>query len=178
MTEGTFDFAPVLTGARLVLRPLVAEDRAALYRAASDPLIWAGHPTRTRHEKAVFDPYFDFLIRSGGTLAVTLRDSSEIIGASRFYEVAERPGTMAIGFTFLTRAHWGGAMNREMKALMCAHVFRWYDAVWLDIGRDNLRSQRAADKIGARRMSEARLTIGAATSDCVCYRIDRADRPA
>lgn len=175
MSHRGFDFAPVLTGARLGLRPLLPEDRAALYRAASDPLIWAGHPAKTRHEPAVFDPYFDFLIQAGGTLAVTLRDSSEIIGASRFYEVPERPGTMAIGFTFLTRAYWGGATNREMKALMFAHVFRWYDAVWLDIGLDNLRSQRAAEKIGARRMGEARLTIGQATSDYACYRVTRQD---
>ncbi|AKO98421.1 Acetyltransferase [Marinovum algicola DG 898] len=177
MTGPDFDFAPVLTGETLHLRPLRAEDRDGLYRAARDPLIWAGHPARTRHERAVFDPYFEFLRTAGGTLAVTDRRNGAIIGASRFYEVAERPGTMAIGFTFLTRAHWGGAANREMKALMFAHVFRWFDAVWLDIGVDNLRSQRAAEKIGARRMGAARLSIGAQPADYLCYRMRRQDWP-
>lgn len=170
-----FDFAPVLSGETLRLRPLVAEDREALYRAAADPLIWAGHPAKTRHERAVFDPYFDFLLAAGGTLVVTLRRDGRVIGASRYYAVAERPGSVAIGYTFLTRDHWGGPANREMKALMLAHAFRWHDAVWLDIGCDNLRSQRAAEKIGAERMGEARLTLGRGTSDYVCYRIRRQD---
>ncbi|WP_323767649.1 GNAT family N-acetyltransferase [Marinovum sp.] len=175
MTAGGFDFAPVLTGETLQLRPLVAADREALYRAAADPLIWAGHPAKTRHERAVFDPYFDFLLASGGTLTVTLREDGRVIGASRFYEVAERPGSVAIGFTFLARAHWGGPANREMKALMLAHGFRWHDAVWLDIGTDNLRSQRAAEKIGAECMGTAELTLGRGAAEYVCYRIRRAD---
>ena len=84
-----FDIQPVLERARLTLRPLAAPDRDGLYAAASDPAIWAQHPARHRHERAVFDPYFDFLLSAGGTLAVCNRAQDQIVGCSRFYAVPD-----------------------------------------------------------------------------------------
>ena len=65
-----FDLAPELTGETLHLRPLRQDDFEALHAAASDPATWAGHPSRNRHERDVFRGYFDFLLASGGTLAI------------------------------------------------------------------------------------------------------------
>jgi len=55
-----------------------------------------------------------------------------------------------IGWTFLERAFWGGTYNREMKSLMLDHAFKFVDRVVFVVGENNLRSQRALQKIGAR----------------------------
>ncbi|MGY3438277.1 MULTISPECIES: GNAT family N-acetyltransferase [unclassified Marinovum] len=171
-----FDVAPDLTDQNLRLRPLGQADFEPLLAAASDPLIWAQHPAKTRHQPAVFAPYFAFLLQAGGTLVAEDLDlGGKVIGCSRFYQVAERPGTMAIGFTFLSRAYWGGPMNARMKALMFGHVFTVFDEVWLDIGLDNIRSQRAAEKIGAVHVNDATFNLGNGASDYRCYRVRRVD---
>jgi hypothetical protein len=39
-----------------------------------------------------------------------------VIGGSSYYTPPDQLDGIAIGFTFLVRAHWGGASNRELKA--------------------------------------------------------------
>ena len=58
-------------------------------------------------------------------------------------------GEVEIGWTFLARSHWGGLYNGEMKRLMIRHAFRFVESVVFLIGPQNLRSQRAVEKIGA-----------------------------
>ena len=111
----TFDANATLVSDRLHLRPLQESDRDALYAAASDPETWAQHPASNRHEQEVFYPYFDYRLASGGTLAVSVRDTSEVIGCSRFYPVPDHPGEYGIGFTFLARSHWGGSWNKRRR---------------------------------------------------------------
>ncbi|HYM59587.1 MAG TPA: GNAT family N-acetyltransferase, partial [Thermoanaerobaculia bacterium] len=54
-----FELQPTLTGELIVVRPLRPDDFEELYRAASDPLIWEQHPESTRHQRDVFQRYFD-----------------------------------------------------------------------------------------------------------------------
>src|SRR5438093_1127062 len=44
--DSEFDRQPVLTGRLIELRPLRSEDFEAVFKAASDPLIWEQHPDR------------------------------------------------------------------------------------------------------------------------------------
>ena len=48
---------------------------------------------------------------------------------------------------------WGGAYNGEMKRLMLSHAFKFVDNVIFSVGANNLRSQRAVEKIGGIRVS-------------------------
>ena len=50
----SFDSQPHLVGTLVELRPLDSADFAALYAAASDPLIWKQHPDPTRFREDVF----------------------------------------------------------------------------------------------------------------------------
>jgi RimJ/RimL family protein N-acetyltransferase len=70
MDEALPDWQPSLRGERIALRPLRAEDQAALHAAASDPAIWAQHPEPDRHEPEVFARSFAGAMHSGGALAV------------------------------------------------------------------------------------------------------------
>lgn len=143
-----FDLQPTLTGDLLQLRPLRAGDWDALYAAASDPLIWEQHPESDRHKPDVFRRYFDGAMASGGAFAVTDRHTGRIIGSTRYHAYDEAASEIEIGWTFLTRAHWGGRYNREMKRLMLDHAFKFVDRVVFNVGRTNYRSQRAMKKIG------------------------------
>ena len=64
------------------------------------------------------------------------------------HKPAERE--IEIGWTFLRREFWGGHYNRELKALMVNHAFQFVDRVVFRVGADNLRSQKALQKLGAK----------------------------
>ena len=148
MTAASFDRQPTLQGTLIELRPLRADDFEALFRVASDPLIWEQHPERTRYQEATFRTFFQNALDSGGALIAIDRATGEIIGSSRYhgYDPAQR--VVEIGWTFLARACWGGRYNGEMKRLMLEHAFPWVARVIFVIGPENRRSQRAVEKIG------------------------------
>ena len=144
-----FELQPVLTGDLIEARPLRVSDFHDLFRAASDPLIWEQHPDRLRYTPAGFKKFFDGAIESRGALAVIERSSGTMIGSSRYWNL--KPDLeVEIGWTFLERRFWGGAFNRELKSLMTGHALRFVDRVIFIAGENNVRSQRALQKIGAR----------------------------
>ena len=144
-----FDKQPTLKGTLLELRPLRRDDWEGLFAVASDPLIWEQHPQRLRYTEPVFRVYFNEAIESGGAVVAIDRNTKKIIGASRFHGYNEAESEIEIGWTFLARAYWGGRYNAEMKRLMLDHSFQFVASVVLLIGKENWRSQRAAEKIGA-----------------------------
>lgn len=143
-----FDLQPTLKGDLLELRPLRPDDWDALYAVASDPLIWEQHPSSDRYQEAVFRRFFDDALKSGGALIAIDRKDGRVIGSSRFNGYDEAKSEIEIGWTFLARSHWGGAYNREMKALMLRHAFQFVKSVIFLIGPQNYRSQKAMEKIG------------------------------
>jgi RimJ/RimL family protein N-acetyltransferase len=148
----SFDYQPSLKGELVELKPLGAEDFDGLYAVAADPLIWEQHPVRNRHEEAVFRAFFIESLASGGALVVIDVRSQRIIGSSRFHGYDEERSEVEIGWTFLARSYWGGSYNGEMKRLMLRHAFRFVGSVVFLVGRQNVRSQRAIEKIGGVRV--------------------------
>jgi len=144
------DLQPSLRGRLIELRPLRPQDFEALFQAANDPLIWEQHPEPNRYRREVFQRFFDGAIQSKGALAVIDRKTGRIIGSSRYHEYNPEKREIEIGWTFLEREFWGGAYNRELKSLMLDHVLQFVDRVLFRVGENNLRSQKALQKIGAR----------------------------
>ena len=150
MTPLPIDLQPTLIGGVIRLRPLEAADFEALYQVASDPQIWALHPDSERYKRDIFKArYFDGALASHGALAILEKASGRIIGSSRYYEWNPDANAIAIGYTFIERNHWGTGTNRELKQLMLAHIFQWVGTVWFHVGKINLRSRRAVEKLGA-----------------------------
>jgi RimJ/RimL family protein N-acetyltransferase len=147
-----FDLQPTLTVELLELRPLRPEDFADLYAVASDPLLWEQHPARDRYQEAVFREFFREALASGGALLALDRRDSRVIGSSRYHGYDAEKSEVEIGWSFLARSHWGGAYNGEMKRLMLRHAFRFFSRVLFVIGPQNVRSQRAVEKIGGVRV--------------------------
>jgi RimJ/RimL family protein N-acetyltransferase len=144
-----FESQPVLRGTLVELRPLRPEDHGHLYAVAADPLIWEQHPAKNRHEEAVFKEFFAESLASGGALLATDAATRRVIGSSRFHGYSEERSEVEIGWTFLARSHWGGRYNGELKQLMLRHALRFVDSVVFFVSPENLRSQRALEKIGA-----------------------------
>lgn len=147
-----FDLQPTLAGELLRLRPLREEDWKELFAAASDPRIWEQHPEPTRYQEKVFRKYFRGAMECGGALVVIDAKTNRIVGSSRYIGYNESRSEIEIGYTFLTRAYWGGVYNREMKHLMLGHAFRFVRHVVFLVGPENLRSQKAMEKIGGVRV--------------------------
>lgn len=166
---------PTLTGSTLLLRPLAASDFDSLHAAAADPLVWVQHPEPTRWKPEVFRRYFDSGLACGGALVVIERASGEVVGSSRYYHWKPDMEDITVGYTFLVRRLWGGPANREMKALMLGHAFGFARVVRFEVGRDNLRSRRAMEKLGATLLPEMPADPGAGAPANVCYVIARSE---
>jgi RimJ/RimL family protein N-acetyltransferase len=152
-----FDLQPILKGTLIELRPLTSTDFDGLFGAARDPLIWEQHPESDRYKRENFQRYFDGAIESRGAFAIIERKSGRIIGSSRYCNLNAAEREVEIGWTFLERAFWGGSHNRELKSLMLDHAFRFVDRVVFVVGENNLRSQKALQKIGARFLRRAQI---------------------
>lgn len=167
-----FDPQPTLHGEGLCIQPMIEEHRAALTQAASDPMIWAGHPVRNRNEPAVFDPYFSMMLGTGSALVV--RDNAgRIIGCTVYYVDTNALSRLSIGFTFLVRDHWGGNTNRILKRLMLTHLFKTSSEAWFHIAPDNMRSKTATSRLGAVFIHEAEINLGGGPQPWACYCLTR-----
>ena len=150
-----FELQPSLENNLVSIQPLRTTDFEMLYRVASDPLIWEQHPNKNRYQRDAFDVFFRGAIRSGGAFLVFDKQADRLIGSSRFCELNPEAKSISIGYTFLARDHWGGSYNPALKSLMLAHAFRFVETVIFHIGALNIRSQKAIEKLGARKTAEA-----------------------
>jgi len=148
MTRHEFDLQPNLRGELIDLRPLRPEDWDDLFAVASDPLIWEQHPESDRYEEDVFKIFFREALECRGAFVIVDTTSRQIIGSTRFYGYDLEKSEIEIGWTFLARKYWGGRYNRELKQLMLDHAFKFVESVVLLVGENNIRSQKATEKIG------------------------------
>ena len=145
----SFDLQPRLKGELIELRPLTLEDWGDLFAVASDPLIWEQHPESDRYKEDVFKIFFSDALESGGAFVIIDKKNEQIIGSTRFFGYDPGKSEVEIGWTFLARKYWGGRYNRELKRLMLDHAFKFVEIVIFYVGENNIRSQKATEKIGA-----------------------------
>jgi N-acetyltransferase len=172
-----FDLQPVLQNDLLVLVPLKEEDLDYLYKVASDPLIWEQHPDKERCKRNGFEVFFREAIASKGAFKVIDNKTGEVIGSTRFHPVKETENAIEIGWTFLARQYWGGYYNKSMKKLMMDYAFQFVENIIFCINENNIRSQKAVEKIGGERIEqlENHLLEPRATSTVV-YNINKNHR--
>jgi RimJ/RimL family protein N-acetyltransferase len=170
---GTFELQPHLTGELVELRPVREEDWAALFAAASDPMIWEQHPARDRYQEHVFRNFFEGALASGGAFVVIDKATRAIVGSSRYCGYDAARSEIEIGWTFLARSHWGGKYNGEMKRLMLAHAFQFVESVIFQVGPENIRSRRAVEKIGGVLAGRRDTELDGKIIEHVVYRVRR-----
>ncbi|CAG9610205.1 GNAT family N-acetyltransferase [Pseudoneobacillus rhizosphaerae] len=79
--------------------------------------------------------------------------SNRIVGSTRFLDVLPLHKTAEIGWTWYNPSVWRTVVNSECKYLMLQHAFEnWnLNRVQLKTDSRNLRSQKAIERIGARK---------------------------
>ena len=155
-----FDLQPHLKGELIELRPLTPNDWDELFAVASDSLIWEQHPEPDRYREDVFRIFFREALASGGAFVIIDWKTQQIIGSTRFYGYDLEKSEIEIGWTFLARKCWGGRYNAEMKRLLLNHAFKFVESVVFFVGEENVRSQRAMEKVGAIKVGKATRAYG------------------
>ncbi len=155
------------------LIPLREEDFELLYAVASDPLIWEQHPNPDRYKRDVFLNYFKGAIESKG--AFLIKDAfDQVIGCTRFYDYFPEQKEIKIGYTFFSRNSWGKPLNRSAKLLMLDYAFQYVDQVIFHVGANNIRSQKAMEKLGAVKVGEELVAYyGEASRNNFVYQISK-----
>lgn len=145
---------PQLSNNFVILQPLQESDFEELYKVASDPLIWEQHPNSDRYKRDVFQKYFNGAMESKGAFLILDKKDNSIIGCTRYYEYNEADNSVAIGFTFIDRAHWGNGYNSALKKLMIDYALQYVKNIYFHVGLTNYRSQKAVEKLGAVKVAE------------------------
>ena len=143
------DFQPILSGERVTLRPIHDGDWEGMFAVASNPKVWADHVKRDRYKEDIFRPFFESALSSGSALTIICNKTQKIIGTSRYHEYKPDLSEIEIGWTFIAHEYWGGGYNAEAKFLMLNHIFKVLDVVVFWVAQENIRSQKAMEKIGS-----------------------------
>ncbi|MEV1286985.1 bifunctional pyridoxamine 5'-phosphate oxidase family protein/GNAT family N-acetyltransferase [Micromonospora sp. NPDC049679] len=158
-----FTAAP-LAGAHAILEPLDMTHVDGLYAATRDPQVWQhlGHrEPRDRDELAAIVADALRAEHRGERLPWVQRSAvtGEIVGTTSYYEINETSRSIAIGHTILGSPWWRTGINTEAKLLLLTRAFEELGAqrvVWHTDIR-NERSQRAIERLGARREGVLRM---------------------
>lgn len=145
---------PTLSNNSISIRPIKEDDFDALYKIASDKLLWEQHPNKDRYKKEVFQDFFKKAIESESAFVVLPVDSNSIIGSTRFYNLDLENSSVVIGYTFIDRKLWGKSYNSNLKKLMLNYAFQFVTKVHFHVGNTNFRSQKAVEKLKAIKIGE------------------------
>ncbi|BFI94715.1 MAG: GNAT family N-acetyltransferase [Rhodanobacter sp.] len=153
----TFAQPARLRDEHVALEPLGLDHVPALEAAAADGELWklwftsapAPGQTRAYVEKALAGQ------RDGTMLPFAVRElgSGEIVGTTRYYDIAPELPRLAIGYTWYAKRWQKSHLNTACKRLLLAHAFETLRCVAVVLHTDhrNLDSQRAIERLGAHR---------------------------
>ena len=145
---------PTLENENVKLIPLTQTDFEEVFAVASDPLVWEQHPNKDRYKREVFENFFQGAMESGGAFKIFDKETKEIAGSTRFYDFNPEDNSIFIGYTFYGTKFWGSKLNPQVKKLMLDYIFQFVDKVNFHVGKDNIRSQKAIEKLGAKKVDE------------------------
>jgi N-acetyltransferase len=148
---------PTLIGRHVRLAPLCIEHAAALRMAAADGALWTLRYTSVPGPEAgEAERYIDVALAArdaGQALPFVVLDASgEIVGSTRFYDIDRSVPRVKLGYTWYAQRVQRTGLNTEAKWLLIDHAFAQWgcEAVVLETSHENLRSQAAILRLGAR----------------------------
>ena len=155
----------VLSDARVRLEPLGLQHVDGLKRAAADGELWKIRVT------SVPDPedtrgYVERALQGfaeGHRLAFAVidADSGEVIGSSSYHDILPAVERLEIGYTWYAKSRQRTHVNASAKLLLMTHAFEVLGAKLVGWRTDNFNyaSQRAIERLGARRDGTVRDTV-------------------
>jgi RimJ/RimL family protein N-acetyltransferase len=149
---------PTLEGTHVALSPLQASHADGLRAAAADGALWTLRYTSVPGpDEDEAEAYIATALaqRDAGTaLPFVVRDATgDIVGSTRFYDIDRSVPRVKLGYTWYATRAQRTALNTEAKLLLIDHAFdAWKcEAVVLETSHENLRSQQAILRLGAKR---------------------------
>jgi len=145
-----------LRGQWVYLEEMKEEHRETLRQLAKDERIWEfTKGILLERYNEMFDAYCDLALDKNaqfGQETFIIRQISDdaIIGMTRFYQIIPKDKKLMIGYTWYLPAVWGKPHNKECKLLLLQYVFETlkYNRVEFQVAGQNIRSQKAVEKIG------------------------------
>ncbi|MBO6634473.1 GNAT family protein [Parvibaculum sp.] len=136
------------------LEPLEEAHRAGLAAAGAATEIWRFLPYDGTGPG--FDAWFDWSVSLNRedketVWAVRKAADGEIVGTTRYLNIAAHDRRVEIGSTWYAPAVWGSHVNPACKRMLLAHGFETLKLNRIELKTDlrNLRSQAAIAKLGA-----------------------------
>lgn len=149
---------PTLSGRHVRLEPLLAEHADALRAAAADGELWTLRYTSVPGpQPGEAEAYIATALQqrdAGHALPFVVKDAAGVVvGSTRFYDVDRSVPRVKLGYTWYARRVQRTGLNTEAKRLLIDHAFsQWRcEAVVLETSHENLRSQAAIARLGAKR---------------------------
>ena len=143
-----------IKGEHVTLEPIREDHREALRRVAADEDIWTYMPRNAAGD--YFDQWFNTareLTDNKQEIVFVVRRiiSGDVVGSTRFLNLAPEHDRLEIGHTFYTREVWGSKVNPNAKLLLLSHAFEVMGANRVELRCDalNARSRAAIEKLGA-----------------------------
>jgi len=147
---GNMDIKNNLENKNFILKLLNNKDFDLLYNIGKNKKIWEQHPENDRWKREKFKIFFNNGIKNiFGLYGIYDKSKNTIIGTTRYYSYSKKNKSIKIGFTFLTPEYWGTDTNLQIKTLMLGYAFNYVENIYFDIGKNNIRSRKAIEKIGA-----------------------------
>lgn len=139
------------------LEPLTAEHEGALSAAASDGRLWELWYT-TVPTPDLTAAYIATALEGqtrGHMLAWVVREltSGEIIGTTRYHDIAPAIDRVEIGYTWYASRWQRSHVNTTCKLMLFTHAFETLGCAVVGLRTDNFnfRSQRAIERLGAKK---------------------------
>ena len=167
---------PILENENVKLVPLTQTDFEELFVVSSEPLVWEQHPNKDRYKREVFENFFQGAMESEGAFKIIDKESNEIAGSTRFYDYSPEDNSIFIGYTFYGTKSWGKNINPQVKKLMLDYIFQFVETAIFHVGKNNIRSQKAMEKLGAKKIGEEEIAYyGELPKINVIYEIRNSD---
>lgn len=167
-----FDTLRILENNIVILCPLTNAHYEPLYAIASDPVLWVHHPTSNGFTKDGFDKFFREALNSGSFVIID-KTKGNVIGTTRFYNYDASENSVVIGHTFLDKAYWGSGYNKSVKTLMFDYAFTCVNKVVFYVAQDNIRSQKALEKIGAIAKGHSTRNYEGKKIKCILFEVEQ-----
>jgi len=137
------------------LKPLELSDTQGLLEAGSYPEIWS-HMSTTIEKREDVNSFVENALKAKNEktefpFVIVDKQSGDIIGSTRFMDIDDKHQRLEIGYTWLTPAYWRTAINTNCKYLLLRYSFEHLhlQRVQIKTDHDNIRSQKAIERIGA-----------------------------
>jgi RimJ/RimL family protein N-acetyltransferase len=147
-----------LRGDHVYLELLLPTHREVIRPLAKDERIWEFNkmlPVDESYDKA-YDEYFNTGLDKNAlsgqqTFVIKTAKDDAIIGMTRLYEINPKEKSILIGYTWYIPSVWGKVYNKECKLLLLLYIFEEmkFNRAELRVAHQNIRSQKAVEKIGA-----------------------------